>query len=87
MGNFIGEYKNAISDDIVDALKDLMDSGKEFHTYGEIGTGQIDRSIKDSNDLNALDQYERDSHEIFDIKVTGRFTTRLEYINCYQKKY
>tara|TARA_R100000742_G_C4269506_1_gene88006 strand:+ start:348 stop:1067 length:720 start_codon:yes stop_codon:yes gene_type:complete len=65
MGNFIGEYKNAISDEIVDALRDLMDSGKEFHTYGEIGTGQIDRKVKDSNDLNALDVYsEEESPEM-----------------------
>jgi len=61
----IGEYENAISDEVVDALKDYMDSKENFQLQGQIGAnGTIDRAIKDSLDFNILGEFGGDEDYI-----------------------
>ena len=67
MGNFIGEYKNAISDEVIDYLMDYFMKNKEWHVHGEIGNGQVDKTVKDSHDLNLLDDGKYDPYLIENI--------------------
>ena len=87
MGNFIGEYKNAISDEVIDYLMDYFMKNKEWHVHGEVGTGQIDKTVKDSHDLNLLDDGEYDPYlveEIFPLLGNQLDSAILKYSKEYQ---
>ena len=62
MGNFIGQYKNAISDEVVDYMMDNFHKMREFHSHGQIGGGNVEKEVKDSYDYNILDYHSLDPH-------------------------
>ena len=62
MKNFIGIYKNALSDNTCDLLKEVFNNAKDQQRQGTVGTyGMVSPKIKQSTDLNILDLLKTDS--------------------------